>query len=185
MVLILHGCVKVLGATRSGRPTLLAIRSGGDLLGEQAALDGGPRSATAVSVGSTIVREIAAAEFLRLLRTDSEAGIGVSRYLSVKLRRATRYRVDLGGNPVVTRLAVVLCELADRHGRAVPEGLRINTVGSQSQLAAAVGTTVPTLERALRRLRDAGVIGTGYRTVVVKDAAALSAIAESPAERAG
>ncbi|WP_369393326.1 Crp/Fnr family transcriptional regulator [Streptomyces sp. CG1] len=182
VLLIVNGCVKVHGTTRAGRPTLLAIRVGGDLLGEQAALDGGPRSATAAADGRTVVREIAGPEFLRLLKADPEAGIALSRYLSIKLRRTTRYRVDIGGSPVLTRLAAALCELADGHGRRVPEGVLVDALVGQPELAAIVSTTMPTLERAMKRLRDRGVISTGYRSLIVKDLAALTAIAENPEE---
>jgi CRP-like cAMP-binding protein len=180
VLLVLSGCVKLHATTRSGRLTLLAIRVGGDLLGEQSVLNDEPRSATAVSVGRTLVREVPGTDFLRVLRSDPEAGIALSRYLSVKLRRATRYRVDIGGNPVVARLAAVLCELAEGHGRTESSGIRVDALVTQPELAAIVSTTVPTLERAMKRLRELGLITTGYRSLIIKDLPALTAIAEDP-----
>jgi CRP/FNR family cyclic AMP-dependent transcriptional regulator len=41
--LLLDGVVKATGLTDTGRDTLLAVRMGGDLVGEFAAIDGGTR----------------------------------------------------------------------------------------------------------------------------------------------
>src|SRR5450755_3188597 len=46
IAVILDGVVKVTGQVYGGRDALLAIRMGGDVVGEFAAIDEGPRSAT-------------------------------------------------------------------------------------------------------------------------------------------
>ena len=46
---LIDGWAKVLGSTGEGRQALLSLRTGGDLVGEQAALDNAPRSATVIS----------------------------------------------------------------------------------------------------------------------------------------
>src|ERR1700677_3758137 len=51
VVVLLDGVVKVTGVSSAGRETLIAIRAGGDLLGELAAMDNGPRSGTATACG--------------------------------------------------------------------------------------------------------------------------------------
>jgi CRP-like cAMP-binding protein len=45
-VVLLDGVVKVTGVSSAGREALLAIRAGGDIVGELAAIDGRPRSCT-------------------------------------------------------------------------------------------------------------------------------------------
>lgn len=51
---------------------------------------------------------------------------------------------------------------------------------TQPELAAIVSTTVPTPERAMKRLRDLGLISAGYRSLVIKDLDGLVARAEDP-----
>src|ERR1700742_3193744 len=46
VVVLLEGVVKVTGVSSAGREALLAIRVGGDVVGEVSAIDGGPRSST-------------------------------------------------------------------------------------------------------------------------------------------
>src|SRR6516225_2713495 len=53
VVVLIDGWVKVTATTEDGGQALLALRSGGDLVGEQAALDGQPRSASVISAGVT------------------------------------------------------------------------------------------------------------------------------------
>src|SRR4051794_7834763 len=50
VVLLLEGCVKVTANTADGGRALLAVRGGGELVGELAGLDGEPRSATVTAV---------------------------------------------------------------------------------------------------------------------------------------
>src|SRR5690349_21238867 len=59
--LLISGFVKVHG-NDNGHEPLLAIRAGGDLVGEMGVLSGGPRSATVTVCSPTLARVITAAE---------------------------------------------------------------------------------------------------------------------------
>ncbi|MFC5761011.1 helix-turn-helix domain-containing protein [Actinacidiphila bryophytorum] len=58
--------------------------------------------------------------------------------------------------------------------------MRVEGLVTQPEPAAIVSTTVPTLERAMKRLRELGLISTGYRSLIIRDLPALSAVAEDP-----
>jgi CRP/FNR family transcriptional regulator, cyclic AMP receptor protein len=178
---LVDGWVKVLGSTEDGGHALLSLRIGGDLVGEQAALDNSPRSATVISAGVTIVQVIGQQEFLRFLDRRPDAGVAVSRALSGKLRWATRRRVDFSGLPVMTRLARVLGELGRLYGRPGGDGIEFRYTLTQPELAAMVGASEPSVHKALRQLRQDGIVVTGYRQVVITDPEALDAIAGSRA----
>jgi CRP/FNR family cyclic AMP-dependent transcriptional regulator len=176
---LVDGWVKVVGSTEDGGHALLTLRIGGDLVGEQAALDGSPRSATVISAGVTVVQVIGQQEFLRFLDHRPDAAVAVSRALSSKLRWATRRRVDFSGLPVMTRLARVLSELGRLYGRPSENGIEFGYTLTQPELAAMVGASEPSVHKALRQLRQDGIVTTGYRQVVITDPEALSAIAGS------
>jgi CRP-like cAMP-binding protein len=178
---LVDGWVKVLGSTEDGGHALLSLRIGGDLVGEQAALDNSPRSATVISAGVTIVQVIGQQDFLRFLDRRPDAGVAVSRALSGKLRWATRRRVDFSGLPVMTRLARVLGELGRLYGRPGGDGIEFRYTLTQPELAAMVGASEPSVHKALRQLRQDGIVVTGYRQVVITDPEALDAIAGSRA----
>jgi len=190
VIALIDGWAKVVAATAEGGQALLALRFGGDLLGEQAALENEPRSVSVISAGPAIVRVIGRGPFLRFLMDWPEAGISVSRALSAKLRWATSRRIDFGGLPVPARLGRVLAELAERDGRPLHGRIEFGYTLTQPELAAMIGASEPSVHKALSQLRRDGVIETGYRRIVITDQAALAAIAApgpvgSAAARAG
>ncbi|MGW4062602.1 Crp/Fnr family transcriptional regulator [Amycolatopsis sp. NPDC004747] len=176
--LLVDGCVKITGTTPEGHLALLAIRVGGDLVGELAAMDGRPRIATVTTAGRVRTRLIAQGEFRRFLLGSPDAALAVSGSVGAKLRWATRRRIDFGSRAVRVRLARVLLELAASYGVPAGPHLRIGVALTQPELAALVGAAEPTVHRALAGLRRESVVETGYRRVCVCDRARLEAVAD-------
>ncbi|MEK8170702.1 cyclic nucleotide-binding domain-containing protein [Streptomyces sp. M19] len=58
VLILLDGVVKATGRTHDNRDALLAVRMGGDLVGEFAAVDGRPRSATVTTCGPVVARAV-------------------------------------------------------------------------------------------------------------------------------
>ncbi len=176
--LLVHGCVKVTATTPDGQLALLAIRVGGDLVGELASIDGQPRVATVTTAGRVRTRLVTQAEFHRFLTRNPEVAVALSRSVGMKLRWATRRRIDFGSHEVRIRLARVLLELASGYG--VPRGtqVEIGVALTQPELAALVGAAEPTVHRALAGLRREGVVSTGYRRIRLLDHDRLARLAE-------
>jgi CRP-like cAMP-binding protein len=124
-----------------------------------------------------VVRRIGQREFLAFLTRHPDAALAVNRIVVGKLRNATWHRIEYGSSPAPIRLARVLIHLAGEHGEQVPEGTLIGLSLTQPDLAALAGAREPTVQKVLRSLRKDGVIHTGYRQIVIRDAAALHAIA--------
>ncbi|WUH94356.1 Crp/Fnr family transcriptional regulator [Streptomyces sp. NBC_00433] len=175
--LLLQGWFKVLATMDDAREALLAVRAGGDIVGELACFDAQPRSATVMAVGKGTARLIGRQEFLGFLSDDDVAAQAVMRAVGGKLRWATRRRQDFGGSDVHTRVARVLVELARSYGRREGEGIAIGVTLSQPELATLVGASEPSVHRVLRSLRQHRVIDTGYRRIFIRDGARLDAIA--------
>lgn len=179
VIVLIDGWGKVIGLTADGGRALLELCFGGDLVGEQAALEGLPRSASVIAVGPTVVHVVGRDDFLRFLIDSPAAGVALSRMLSAKLRWATSRRVDFSGLPVLVRLARVLSELAQFEGAPAGSGISFGYTLTQPELAEMIGASEPSVHKALRQLRSRGVIETGYRRIVIRDPAALRAIADS------
>jgi CRP-like cAMP-binding protein len=177
VVLLLDGFVKITSTTPDGREALLAIRMAGDLVGELAALDGRPRLATASAGGAVLARVISARDFADCLHRHPPIAAGVNRVVTAKLRMSTQRRVDFGGREAKVRLARVLMEIyGGSSGGAATDG-RLGVILTQSELAGLIGASEPTVHKALRALREDGVIDTGYRQLVIRDVDALRAVA--------
>ncbi|WP_261560567.1 Crp/Fnr family transcriptional regulator [Frankia tisae] len=182
VVLLLQGWVKITAATENGGTALLAIRHGGDLVGELAGLDSEPRSATATAAGSVVAKMIRAEEFLSLLRRAPDVHQVVSSTIGAKLRSATRRHVEFGGCSVAMRVARVVFELQRAYGSDAGQGAR--SVGiplTQPELAGLVGAAEPTVHKALRELRQRGILDTGYRSLLIRDLVQLQRAANLPA----
>ncbi|GIJ58652.1 Crp/Fnr family transcriptional regulator [Virgisporangium aurantiacum] len=171
--LLLDGYGKVIGNTVDGRTVLLSIRGSGDLVGEFAALDHEPRSASVVAITRLVARVVTRQAFLAYLRDRPDAARAVEAAVLDKLRRATRHRLLMTGAPVGVRLALVLTYLVETYGRRCPEGTWIDVPLSQPELASLIGASEPSLHRALTELRVREVVGTRYRRLVVRDVEAL------------
>jgi CRP/FNR family transcriptional regulator, cyclic AMP receptor protein len=177
VVVILDGVVKVTGHVPGGRDTLLAIRMGGDVVGEFAALDDQPRSATVATCGAVVARVIKAGDFIGCLRRDPDISRAVHQSIVSKLRAANARRVDFTGCDVSTRLARVLYEIAVTYGTRSGNSSVIRWPLTQPELASLAGGAEPTVQRILRELRKDGVVSTGYRAITVLDLDRLHEIA--------
>ncbi len=172
VLVLVDGHAKVIGSAADGRQALLALHLRGDLVGAQDALDDRPRSVSVVSTGPAVVRTIGKPLFVRYLLDWPEAGVAISRALCVRLRWATSRQLDLSGLPVLARLASVLSDLAELD-------LGSTHALTQPELAAMIGASEPSVHKAMRQLRADGVIETGYRKIVIRDLAALDAVANA------
>ena len=86
VVLILQGMVKVTASVPGGEhEALLAIRMGGDAVGEFAALDQLPRSATVTTCGAVVTRVIKPEEFVDCVRRDADISHAVSKAIAAKM----------------------------------------------------------------------------------------------------
>ncbi len=173
VIVLDNALTKVTVSMADGRQALLAIRVSGDIVGEISALNGTPRSATVTTCRTSTVRIIHRQEFRAFLRSHPDAAMEIAGIVADRLRWANRRRVDFASYPVKVRLARVLWEIASAYGHREREGIVVDIQLTQAELATLCGAAEVSLQKALKDLRDAGAIGTGYRQVVIRDATAL------------
>jgi CRP/FNR family transcriptional regulator, cyclic AMP receptor protein len=179
VAIILRGVVKVTGGVSGGPDALIAIRMGGDAVGEFAAVDQLPRSATVTTCGNAVARVIKAEDFTGCLRRDPDISHAISKAIVAKMRITTQRRLDFSGSDVSVRVARLLLHLAATYGNGNAGQAKIPMPLTQSDLASLAVASPPAVERALRRLREEGVLATGYRSVTVLDLGRLRAAADT------
>lgn len=167
-VVLLSGVYKVVGLTETGREALLAVRIGGDLVGELGLADGEPRSASIRAAARGEYLRIGERDYHTLLQRHPDAARAATRAIAAKLRSATRRRVEFATRSAPVRVARVLRDLAAAHGTRHERGVLI-TVVAQPELAALAGTTEPTVQRVLTAMREDRIIETGYRRIHILD----------------
>ncbi|MGC4956728.1 Crp/Fnr family transcriptional regulator [Actinomadura citrea] len=154
----------------------LAHRGPGDIVGEMSLVDGGPHSATVVTVDAGNVLAISHEAFDRVVRRYDGLNRVLLRVAVQRLRDADLQR-GIGEEAPLTRLARLLDQ--DRRSDAAEPSLpRL-----QREIADLLGMSRASLVRALHSLRRDGIIKTGRGRITVLDPAALGLLASKSDRR--
>lgn len=167
VLVLTEGRVKVSSHTSAGTEVVLAVRGPGGLLGEMSAIDGSPRSATVTALEP--IAGIVIQDFTAFLGAHGRVAVLLMRLVTERLRDSDRKRIEYGAFDTTGRVATRLIELAERYGEKTNGGLRVALPLSQDELAGWTGASREAVSKALRTLRDRGLIETGRRRVVIHD----------------
>jgi CRP/FNR family cyclic AMP-dependent transcriptional regulator len=179
------GHVRVGSADPHGKSLMVEIFRQGDIFGEIAVIDGGPRTANAVAHGRVRLMRIPGPVFLDVLTRDPALGLAVARLLTYRLRRTYELLQDASFETLEVRLARQILYLAEHEARQTEQGLRLATRLRQGDLADLLGATTRSIitilnawraqelvaydtDRALLTLRDP----TRLRALIAGEAAA-------------
>jgi CRP/FNR family cyclic AMP-dependent transcriptional regulator len=173
VLVVLEGCVKLSCVSEGGKEVVLAIRGPGDLLGELAAIDGEPRSATATALEPVEALSLSAGDFRSFLEAHPRVALALLTVLTRRLRDADRKRVEFAAEDTMTRVAARIVELSERFGDKVARGLEIDLPISQEELAGWTGCSRDSVVNALQAMRGLGWIETQRRQILVRDIDAL------------
>jgi CRP-like cAMP-binding protein len=165
LLLIISGRAKILTPSPSGREAMLGVRGPGDLIGDVSAIDGRPRSASVIALERVTAAAVATSQFVSLLEAEPAVALSLLRSLAHRLRDADDKRRQHAGLDATARVASRLVELAEM-GEVVPL--------TQEDLSGWTGASLEATAKALRTLRDAGVIVTGRKRIEVVDLAGLT-----------
>jgi CRP-like cAMP-binding protein len=166
------GWVIITSIAPGGREIVLGLRGPGDVIGDLSALDGAPRSATAIAAGDVEATVAPGSALLRALN-DPATAMELLRVLASRLRDADRKRLEFAALDTLGRVAWRLQELGERFGEDTADGIEIELPLSQEQLASWCGASREATVKALAALRALGCISTGRRSVLIRDAQAL------------
>jgi CRP/FNR family cyclic AMP-dependent transcriptional regulator len=165
---LVEGRLKVLVSSPRGDELVLSVLGPGDALGELSVLDGADRSATAVALDDVALWCVPADAVRVLLGQSPAVALAVAEELAARVRRLTGAAADLVFLDLPRRLAKLLAQ-DPRAASGLP----------QAEVAAQLGVTRQSLNRALQRFQDRGWIEVHRSGLRVQDAAALERFARS------
>jgi CRP/FNR family transcriptional regulator len=150
-----------------GRSVAVALLGPGEVFGEAAVAD--PLAACRLEVRAVAASDVLVLGPERLWEpgTDARACRWILVALARRLHRADADLTAALGLPVAHRVRHALDALAGASGRPVPGGTRITVPITQEMLAAMVGATRESVNRALGRLRRIGAVRWSGRTYTV------------------
>ncbi len=180
MILLETGRVEVSITSITGRKSVLAHMGKGEVLGEIAALDGGPRSADAVAATDVTGRLMSRENVLTFVAERPEIARAVIGALCQKVRNASEMFLTqsvIDGEP---RLARGLLRLFDRWGEADKDGAeRLAERFSQQDIGEFTGLARENVNRQIKAWTEAGILRRDARHLVLLDRDALRALAET------
>ncbi len=163
LFVIAAGSVKISIQEESGREVLVAVYRGGDVFGELALFDEGPRSATVTALTDTTAYSLAGADLFAVLERNPKALRQLLARLTRIVRRLSGQVGDFVFLDLESRVAKYLLDLSD----ISPHKHEVEL--TQEDLAAFVGGTRAAVNRALADLERVGAIVVSRKHIEVTD----------------
>lgn len=175
MYMLVDGRVKITTSGPTGNELLLALVDPGELFGEIAAVDGGPRTVNAIAVVPSSIVAIDRRFLTAVLGRNTSSARALSEALCVHLRTAIANVEKIALLDAQTRLWARLIDLGRRYAPNDFGGgpLRIEHGLSQQSLADSIGVTRVMVNRQLSSWREAGLIEDGRGFIVIRNPEAL------------
>lgn len=168
VLVLLSGWVRVYTTARDGTVILFGLSGPGHVIGDLAALQGWPRTATVDTLQDTEFAQFSHKGFLACLHDRPAVGVALLRQMAVRLRRSEEARIDFATMDVAQRVAALLVRLADTHGSETPDGVVIGMPLTQQDIANNIGGSRRAVARALATFRDRGMVVTSRRRYVLR-----------------
>lgn len=153
---ILSGWVKIRTYNIDGKEVTLNIVGRGELFGEMAPLDEVPRSTDVITLTPAVVANMPATDFVRMVKTEPEAGIRLAKLMARRLRQVNR-RLRLRESDSMSRVADILLFLAEGQGEEGEKGIIIPNLPHR-ELSSLSGMARETVTRVLGKLEKKEII---------------------------
>jgi CRP/FNR family transcriptional regulator, cyclic AMP receptor protein len=167
--LVVLGLLRVYLSSPGGRQVTVRYARPGDVLGV-AVLVGGPADTSVQTLDRSSVFRISARKLTAAARQDSRVSWAIAEELNRRLYGVLEQTAVNAFGSVRQRVAVHLLDLASDRQR--PDGGLVANV-SQQELADAAGSVREVVARALRELREAGILATTSDRIEILDPARL------------
>lgn len=171
------GRVKISKVTRDGKELTLAYRGPGDVFGELALIDGGPREEMAEAVDNALIAEMDRGEFERLIQNHGMIGYRLTKIFAQRRREIENKIENLVFKDVNAKLAQLLLRLGGEYGVDDARGTLVALKITHQEMANLIGSTRETVSLTLSQFKRKGLIHTDGRKVILADPDGLKALA--------
>lgn len=178
MFQVVEGFLRLTGLQEDGRQSLITVYSAGNAFAETAVVARRPLNHTTQAITPAAVRCLARADFWELYETHREIPDALCRKFAAAIGRQLASRELGASRRLGKRVGMIFEELAQRAGRALPGGrVAIDLPITQQDFADHLGVTRQSIQREIRDLKAARLVGREHRQWYVEDLAALKRLA--------
>lgn len=178
LMAVLRGSAKASTPTRGGKEVILNIIGPGEIFGEIALLDEGPRSATVTTLEDTSLLIIENRDFKPILDANPTLCRALLRLVCGRLRRASDQVVETMFLERASRLAKTLIWLAERYGSETADGVAIGVTLSQRELGNVAAMSRESVNKQLTEWRKQSLVSMIGKTIVIQNRAELERVSE-------
>jgi CRP/FNR family transcriptional regulator, cyclic AMP receptor protein len=168
LLLLASGRARICSTTSDGKRAILEFIEPGELFGELALFDSGPREEFAEAVLASQVVWIPADEMRSVMHDYSELSLGITKLIGLRRRRIERRLKHLLFRSNRQRLGHILLDLAEDYGMSTPDGVTINLKLSHQDLASLIGSTRETVTILLNELKGEGIVGLARSRITLR-----------------
>ena len=171
LYLVRKGKVRIYTTSLDGGETSINIFSTGDIIGEFAAIDRQPRSATAQTITHCLLWRMDADAFVQHLRTIPDMALALNRILVGKLRWTAQFAETAAQYQAEGRLLHLLLLYNEKFGEALETGKRykLDLGLNQGDLASLVGVRREWINRLLQTWQRQGWIEYKAGKILIHD----------------
>jgi CRP-like cAMP-binding protein len=165
------GKVRIYKISPSGNETSIVIFSTNDVIGELAAIDQEPRSASAKAMTSVSLLALSQERFLYAMQSAPRFGLNIARVLAHKLRWTATFAESIAQFDAAGRLLHIILLHNEQYGEALAPGVRyqVNLGLNQSDLASMVGARREWVNRILSEWRRRGLLEFDNGMITILD----------------
>jgi CRP/FNR family transcriptional regulator, cyclic AMP receptor protein len=180
LFIIGSGLVEIGVDTEDGKHLVFNVLGPGDVFGEIALLDGGPRTADATVMASSELQVIDRSEVILFLEHHPEMTARLIAVLCKRIRWISQNLEDALGSDVTHRLARKLVNLCKAYGTNAGDGSTgIELKLPQQELANMIGVTRESVNKHLKKWQNLGWISIKRGQLTISDIDQLTTMAEA------
>ncbi|MCI0608042.1 MAG: Crp/Fnr family transcriptional regulator [Anaerolineae bacterium] len=172
--IILHGTVKI-HIEQGERDVILAILGSGDMLGEMSLIDSVGRSASAVTLESSLMLWMDKVTFNYILDNFPPVARNLVKIMSARVRLSDQLIQALATLDVNGRVARQLLAFAEKYGQEKDGATQISIVLTQGDIADLVGASRKRVNQTMVSFKEQGLIDTDAEgRISIKDSKGLA-----------
>ncbi|MGD0335219.1 MAG: Crp/Fnr family transcriptional regulator [Xanthobacteraceae bacterium] len=179
---LLHGHLQAVKTTPDGQQIVMRYVSPGEVFGVAMAIGVSAYPATAIAVVESVALCWPSAAWPRIAARYPSLVASTLQTIGQRLQDAQTRIIEASTQEVERRVAHALLRLAQQAGRKIERGIEIDFPISRQDIAEMTGTTLHTVSRILSAWEKRGLVASGRRRIVIRDAHQLFVVAERPRE---
>jgi CRP/FNR family transcriptional regulator len=177
LYVIVEGALRAYRESVAGREQVMHVERAGTTIAEVPVFDDGKYPSTVAGEEDSVVLFIDKRDVLRLCVEHPRIALAALKLLAQRLRKVAGLVEQLSLHEVDQRLARLLASEARARGKREDDGVTVELVLTNQQIAARIGTVREVVSRALNRLQQNGLIRVEGRRVFIPSEAVLMSYA--------